>query len=324
MRAMLLLLFIVGYTGGTGIVKYWKETSLQAEGFDCGVPINLQSYNIPERCFIPELKPIEKIVLPLNLGFVITSEDVHEISGAVCFATISRFRGYCGAYSHWKFMDVPEVEVSREVSVEECRKAYTQHTFETSDGKILRVEPGKVVLYQYVEDGSITVLGYNTFCKGVKLPLHHSQIAEQSLVLTQVRFTLDKEVFLQSKNGKMLAKQRRQAVPDECFWQEQGCIDSSLAYVFDKGTLSCPFKLVRAVQLLQEGNGKILIDTQLVLLFNTTETRRLELEGCPRLNLTFTTYPHNGYGSQRFNPREGIKYSRRHLSRTNPGVLLLQ
>ena len=84
MRAMLLLLFIVGYTGGTGIVKYWKETSLQAEGFDCGVPINLQSYNIPERCFIPELKPIEKIVLPSNPGFVITSEDVHEISGAVC------------------------------------------------------------------------------------------------------------------------------------------------------------------------------------------------------------------------------------------------
>ena len=83
-------------------------------------------------------------------------------------------------------MDVPEVEVSREVSVEECRKDYTQHTFEASDGKILRVEPGEVVLYQYVEDGSITVLGYNTYCKGVNLPLHHSQIAEQSLVLTQV------------------------------------------------------------------------------------------------------------------------------------------
>ena len=290
MRAMLFLLFIIGSTGGTGIDKDWKETSLLAEGFDCSVPTNLQSYSIPERCFIPALKPAEKIELPSKPGFVITSEDVHEISGAVCSATISRFRGYCGAYSHWKFMDVLEAEVSREVSVEECLKAYMQHTFEASDGKLLRVEPGESVLYQYVEDGFITVLGYNTFCKGVKLQLHHSQIADQFLVLTQIRFTLDKEVFLRSKKGKMLAKQSRKSVPDECFWQEQGCIDGSLAYIFDKGTLSCPFKRVRAVQLLQDDDSKLLIDAQLGLLFNTTETRKLDVEGCPRLNLTYTTY----------------------------------
>ena len=289
MKAMLFVLFLVGFTGGME-VKNWKETSLKAKGFDCSVPMNLQSYSIPERCFVPALKPEEKIVLPSKPGFVLTSKDVHEMTGAVCSATISRFRGFCGAYSHWKFMDVPEVEVSREVSLEECRKAYTQHTFEASDGKILRVEPGEVVLYQYVEDGSITVLGYNTYCKGVNLPLHHSQIEEQSLVLTQVRFTLDKEVFLWTKGGKMLAKQRRQSMPEKCFWQEQGCIDSSLAFVFDKGTLSCAFKLVRAVQLQQEDNGKIWIDTQLGLLFNTTVFRKLKLKGCPVMNLTYTTY----------------------------------
>ena len=146
------------------------------------------------------------------------------------------------------------------------------------------------MLYQYVEDGSITVLGYNTFCKGVKLQLHHSQIADQSLVLTQIRFTLDKEVLLRNKNGKMLTKQSRKTMPDECYWQEQGCIDSSFAYVFDKGALSCPFKRVRAVQLLQDDDSKLLIDAQLGLLFNTTETRKLEVEGCPCLNLTYTTY----------------------------------
>ena len=164
MKAMLFIWLLFGCTGGME-VKTWKETSLEVAGFDCSVPSNLQSYNIHERCFYPALKPEEKTILPSQPGFVLTSEDVHEMTGAVCSATISRFRGYCGAYSHWKFMDVPEVEVSREVSVEECRKAYTQHTFEASDGKILKVEPGEVVLYQYVEDGSITVLGYNTYCK---------------------------------------------------------------------------------------------------------------------------------------------------------------
>ena len=211
--------------------------------------INLQSYSVPERCFVPPLEITEKVELPPKPGFVITSEDVHAISGAVCSATISRFRGYCRAYWHWKFMDVPEVEASREVSVEECRKAYTQHTFEASNGKLLRVEPGESVLYQYVEDGSITVLWYNTFCQGVKLQLHHSQIADESLVL-----------------------------------------DGSLAYTFDKSTLSCPFKRVRTVQLQQDQDNKLLIDAQLGLLFNTMGTKKLEVEGCPSLSLIYTTY----------------------------------
>ena len=146
-------------------------------------------------------------------------------------------------------MDVPEVETSRSVSMEECNQAYTKHSFKASDGKILKIEPGEELLYQFVEDGSITVVGYNTFCSGVKLPLHHSQIAEQSLVLTQVRFTLDKEVFLRTKDGKMLARQKRQSLPDECFWQDSGCIDGGVAYSFDKGTVTCPYKLVRPVQL---------------------------------------------------------------------------
>ena len=125
MKAMLfVLLFLFGCTGGME-VKTWKETSLEVAGFDCSVPSNLQSYNIHERCFYPALKPEEKTILPSQPGFVLTSEDVHEMTGAVCSATISRFRGYCGAYSHWKFMDVPEVEISREVSMEECQKAYT-------------------------------------------------------------------------------------------------------------------------------------------------------------------------------------------------------
>ena len=160
------------------------------------------------------------------------------------------------------------------MSVEECQKVYTQHTYEASDGKILRVEPGESMLYQFIEDGSITVVGYNTICQGVKLQLHHSQIADESLVLTQIRFTLDKEVFLRNKSGKMLAKQSRRAVPDECWWRKGGCLDGSLAYIFDEGSLTCPFKRVRAVQLQPDDENKLLLDAQLGLLFNVTGTKK--------------------------------------------------
>ena len=51
-----------------------------------------------------------------------------------------------------------------------------------------------------------------------------------------------------------------------------------------------PFKRVRAVQLQQDEENKLLIDAQLGLLFNTTGTKKLDVEGCPSLDLIYTTY----------------------------------
>lgn len=126
MKTLICILMLVGSTLGAGVPRGWKDTSLCAECFYCSVPVNLQTYSIPERCFVPPIETAEEVEQPPIPGFVIASEDIHAISGAVCSATVSRFRGYCRAYSHWKFMDVLEVEISKDVSVNECRKAYTE------------------------------------------------------------------------------------------------------------------------------------------------------------------------------------------------------
>ena len=60
-------------------------------------------------CFIPKEKLSEKLAA-MQPAWILGEEYVHELSGVVCSTTISRFRGYCGAYLHWKFMDVPEIE----------------------------------------------------------------------------------------------------------------------------------------------------------------------------------------------------------------------
>ena len=286
MKTLICILMLIGLTFGAEVPRGWKETSLLAEEFDCSVPINLQTYSIPERCFLPPLETEETVELSPTPGFVLASEDIHAISGAVCSATVSRFLGYCEAYSHWKFMDVPEVEIAKDVSVEECRKAYTEHIFAAPDGKSLKVEPGDSVLYQFIEDRSITVHRYNTYCQGVILQLHHSQMAEESLVLTQIRFTLEKETFLRNKSGKMLAKISRRSVPDECWWKSGGCIDGSLAFIFNE--LMCPYKRVQPVQLQHEVENNLLL--QLGFLFNVSETKKLTMEGCPGINLFYTTY----------------------------------
>ena len=51
--------------------------------------------------------------------------------------------------------------------------------FRTPDGKKIPIAPGDSVLYQFIEDGSITVHPTNTYCEGVSLPLHQGT-ADQS------------------------------------------------------------------------------------------------------------------------------------------------
>ena len=155
---------------------------------------------------------------------MIGEEYVHVISGVVCAATKSCFRGYCGAYSHWKFMDVPKIKVSYPVSPAECLRAWKQNKFTAPDRKSLNIVPGDSVLYQFIENESITVNSTNTYCQGVNLKLHQSQVVEQTLVLTQIRFSMMGEVFLQDVSGKIRAKNHATELPKDCSPQQGGCM----------------------------------------------------------------------------------------------------
>ena len=140
--------------------------------------------HLPEECFIPKEKVPEKLTVAEN-DWILGEEYVHELSGVVCSATISCFRGYCGAYSHWKFMDVPEIEGDEPVTLEQCMTA-KKGFYNSPDGKQVHISPGETILYQYIEDGLITVHPTNTYCEGVSLPLHKGTIEDQSLVLTLI------------------------------------------------------------------------------------------------------------------------------------------
>ena len=105
-------------------------------------------------------------------------------------------------------MDLPEIEADKPVTLEQCMAA-KKGFFRTPDGKQVPIAPGETVLYQYIEDGSITVHPTNTYCEGVSLPLPHGTVADQSLILTQVNFSMQREVDLKTRGGKTAAKYSR-------------------------------------------------------------------------------------------------------------------
>ena len=85
-----------------------------AQLFNCGVPGKIQLLQIPETC---EERSEEGEKATLRETFVMSPRKLKKTSGVTCPATVSKFRGYCGAYSYWKFQQTPIVK----------KKAYQSH-----------------------------------------------------------------------------------------------------------------------------------------------------------------------------------------------------
>ena len=132
MITLILLLTSVWKVEGN-TVEDWRESAFKIHSFDCSTPTMINKLHLPEVCFIPEKKLAEELAA-MQPAWILGEEYIHELSGVVCSATISRFRGYCGAYSHWKFMDVPEIEADEPVTLEQCMSA-KKGFFKTPDGK---------------------------------------------------------------------------------------------------------------------------------------------------------------------------------------------
>ena len=123
----------------------WWESAFKIRSFDCNTPVMINKLHLPEVCFIPEKKLPEKLAAA-QPAWILGEVYVHELSGVVCSATISRFRGYYGASSHWKFMDVPEIEADEPVTLEQCMSA-KKGFYNTPDGKRVPITPGQTILY---------------------------------------------------------------------------------------------------------------------------------------------------------------------------------
>lgn len=99
----------------------WKESSHRLCVHDCQVPVSLR-YVLPENCMMPCPNIPRRLPSDLIHGTIIAKQQVYITSGALCI----QLRGYCGAYSHWKFMTVLEIEISILVTLQVCQKALYQ------------------------------------------------------------------------------------------------------------------------------------------------------------------------------------------------------
>jgi len=202
-------------------------------------------------------------------------------SGVVCSATISKFSGILWGLLTLEVYGIPEIEWDEPVTLEQCMTA-KKGFYNSPDGKHMQISPGETILYQYIEDGSITVHPTNPYCEGVSLPLHQGTIADKSLVLTQIRFSMLREVYLRTRGREIAAKFSRVSLPSDC--SMSWCLDGPRVYLMVDQAQVCPFKRIRSISLRPEGTN-LMISDNLALLFNVTKKEVLLVPGCPQLTV---------------------------------------
>ena len=101
--------------------KEQRPSKYKAQLFDCGVPGKIQVLQIPETC---SEDSNEGGTGPLRRKFVLSPRKLKKTSRVSCHTSVTEFRGYCGAYSHWKLQQTPVIEKSVPVTSEVCNQAW--------------------------------------------------------------------------------------------------------------------------------------------------------------------------------------------------------
>ena len=177
------------------------------------------------------------------------------------------------------------VEGEELVTLEKCM-AVKKGSYNSPDGKKMKISPGETILYQYVEDGSITVHPTNTYCqvcpfRYIKAPWQISPLSlPKSDFPCSVKFTSDQE------EGKTAAKFSKIALPSDC--NRHWSLDGPKVYLMDEQVQSCPYKRIRTASLRPERTS-MMISEELAMLFNTTKKEVLMLPGCTQLTLYHTS-----------------------------------
>ena len=104
------------------------------------------------------------------------------------------------------------------------------------------------LIYSFVEDGSIKVETTNTCCEGIRLKIH-SNVADDSLVLRQIKFKITWEKFISEKSGSISEKNAWVSLPEECSLIYHACFGNNCVYLFEKRSLSCPYQIFWWIQV---------------------------------------------------------------------------
>ena len=252
---------------------------------DCSKPTKIQRVSVHTAC-----ESVNEREDEVETYAVLQQMRNQIIRGHKCKVTRSQFMLFCGAFSHERFIQIPEVEVVQATSANDCENMINTNTFVSHYGTTHGIALGVETIIKVNELGvTHTESNGKVWCKGQEMKLGET-VLNDVLIMSQYRITLEKEEFLvATTNGQTLhqveATFDHVKLPKSCRVGSGGCVTNEWTYIWDPAPMQCKLMKVQEGNFVKE-NG-FLVDHKLKLLFKVTGENG-GLPGCPPGKLMYT------------------------------------
>ena len=252
---------------------------------DCSNPTNIQRLSIYTACESENENEKE-----VEAYAILQQMRNQVLKGYKCKVKRSQWMLFCGAFSHERFIKIPEIEVVQATSASQCENMVNTNTFISHYGTTHGIAMNEETILSVNELGvTHTETSGKVWCKGQEMKLEDTVINDV-LIMSQYRITLEKEEFLTATtNGQTLhqveATFDHVKLPKSCTAAAGGCVTNDWTYIWDPAPMRCKLMKVQEGTFIKE-NG-LLVDHKLKLLFKVTG-ENAGLPGCPPGKLVYT------------------------------------
>lgn len=207
------------------------------------------------------------------------------MTGYKCKIKESRFRYYCGAFSHLKVAKVPTISHDLPVSTDWCRMLSTHRQFQPpGSSQLFDIAVDQTTFVQVASSGELLVRDDKVGCKGETVHTGNG-LVDDILELVEYAVLVESEEYV--AQGQMVeSKSDHVALP--CKLNTQGCETGSGTFLWDY-TPTCTLEKIQSftgTRVMQT----YLVDEEKAILLNITGNSMTPQE-CGSAKLLTTNYP---------------------------------
>ena len=225
---------------------------------------------------------------------VLQQSDQQVLPAFKCTKVESRFKEVCGAFSHTKLYNPPQILQQVIITPTVCDQMAQYHSYVTEDHQIITTELNVEYSYSYVAHGKLFYSSNNVNCEGSSVLIHGEEVSSiVEMVATKV---MAKQISVEITGNQMLDLDSNTRIPSGCM-HDKYCQVGTTAYVIIQPDKNCPLSVVQHMTVeyvtIRENGAKLnaMVSHEHKALFTMGEQEAAP-EGCqPVFTMFSTEYP---------------------------------
>ena len=154
---------------------------------DCQRPKKIIKYDLFSMC-----ENEQKLEQKLEEYMIVQKKQHDTLTGHSCSITKSNFVLFCGAFSHTKLAQPPDIEISQCITVRECASIINTGKYKTIEGSVHYAKLGAETIFHVTERGVIHTEKNKISCEGQQMKIGNT-IIDSMMVIYQYRVILQEE-----------------------------------------------------------------------------------------------------------------------------------